>query len=120
MLNMFRATHRPKHVEQLRNTGIINSTTRSHLVGSFYRLVWRLATGLTVRRSNPGGGWGGARFSPLVQTGSGSEPASCTVRTGHFTLYVSLNVNYAYPKNRIWDILYVSNSAFHLHTNLYV
>ena len=27
---------RPKHVEQLRNIGIINSTTRSHLVGSFY------------------------------------------------------------------------------------
>jgi len=27
---------RPKHVEQLRNTGIINSTTRLHLVGSFY------------------------------------------------------------------------------------
>ena len=26
----------PKHVEQLRNIGIINSTTRSHLVGSFY------------------------------------------------------------------------------------
>jgi len=27
---------RPKHVEQLRNSGIINSTTRLHLVGSFY------------------------------------------------------------------------------------
>jgi len=27
---------RPKHVEQLRNTGIINSATRLHLVGSFY------------------------------------------------------------------------------------
>jgi hypothetical protein len=27
---------RPKHVEQLRNIGIINSTTRLHLVGSFY------------------------------------------------------------------------------------
>ena len=26
---------RPKHVEQLRNIGIINSTTRLHLVGSF-------------------------------------------------------------------------------------
>jgi len=29
------AVFRPKHVEQLRNTGIINSTTRLHLVGSF-------------------------------------------------------------------------------------
>jgi len=29
---------RPKHVEQLRNIGIINSTTRSHLVGSFYEI----------------------------------------------------------------------------------
>jgi calcineurin-like phosphoesterase family protein len=27
---------RPKHVKQLRNIGIINSTTRLHLVGSFY------------------------------------------------------------------------------------
>jgi len=26
----------PKHVEQLMNIGIINSITRSHLVGSFY------------------------------------------------------------------------------------
>jgi hypothetical protein len=37
---------RPKHVEQLRNIGIINSTTRSHLVGSFYNrnrhcLLWK-------------------------------------------------------------------------------
>jgi hypothetical protein len=29
---------RPKHVEQLRNTGIINSTTQLHLVGSFYEI----------------------------------------------------------------------------------
>ena len=28
---------RSKHVEQLENTGIINSTTRSHLVSYFYR-----------------------------------------------------------------------------------
>ena len=27
---------RPKHVEQLRNTGIISSTTKLHLVGSVY------------------------------------------------------------------------------------
>jgi len=27
---------RPKHVEQLRNIGIINSTARLHLIGSFY------------------------------------------------------------------------------------
>jgi hypothetical protein len=27
---------RPKHVEQLRNIVIINSTTRLHVVGSFY------------------------------------------------------------------------------------
>ena len=30
---------RPKYVEQLRNIGIINSTTRFHLVGSFYE-IW--------------------------------------------------------------------------------
>jgi len=29
---------RSKHVEQLRNNGIINSTTRSHLVGYFYTI----------------------------------------------------------------------------------
>ena len=32
---------RPKHVEQLRNIGIINSTTRLHLVGSIYE-IYRL------------------------------------------------------------------------------
>jgi len=29
---------RSEHVEQLRNIGIINSTTRSHLVGYFYKI----------------------------------------------------------------------------------
>ena len=29
---------RPKHVEQLRNIGIINYTTWLHLVGSFYEI----------------------------------------------------------------------------------
>jgi len=28
----------PKHVEQLRNIGITNSTTQLHLVGSFYEI----------------------------------------------------------------------------------
>ena len=32
------AACRPKHVEQLRNIGIINSTTRSRLVGYFYKM----------------------------------------------------------------------------------
>ena len=32
---------RPKHVEKLRNIGIINSTTRLHLVGSFYEFFFR-------------------------------------------------------------------------------
>jgi len=32
---------RPKHVEQLRNIGIINSTTRLHLIGSLYGIcLW--------------------------------------------------------------------------------
>ena len=30
---------RPKHVEQLRNIGIINSATRLHLVASFYEII---------------------------------------------------------------------------------
>jgi len=33
---------RPKHVEKLRNIGIINSTTRLHLVGSFYEIYLSL------------------------------------------------------------------------------
>jgi len=40
----------------------------------------RLATGWTVRGSNPGG----ARFSAPVQTGPGAHPASCTMGTGSF------------------------------------
>ena len=44
--------------------------------------VLRLATGWTVRGSNPGGG--GARFSAPVQTGPGAHPASCTISTGLF------------------------------------
>jgi len=35
---------RPKHVEQLKNIGIINSTTWSHLVGSFYDIPKSLST----------------------------------------------------------------------------
>jgi len=31
-----------KHVEQLRNTGIINSSTRSHLADSFYEICTKL------------------------------------------------------------------------------
>ena len=42
--------------------------------------VWQLATGWKVRGSNPGG----ARFSALVQTGSGAHPASCTIGIGSF------------------------------------
>jgi len=42
--------------------------------------VYRLATGWTVRGSNPGG----ARFSARVQTGPGAHPASCTMGTGSF------------------------------------
>jgi hypothetical protein len=34
----------PKHVEQLRNTGIINSTTRLHLTGSLYEIRDPLCT----------------------------------------------------------------------------
>jgi hypothetical protein len=34
----WRAVYRSKHVEQLRNIGIINSTTRLHLVGCFYTI----------------------------------------------------------------------------------
>ena len=40
---------RPKHVEKLRNIGIINYTTRLHLVGSFYEFYIRVfITSLTI------------------------------------------------------------------------
>jgi hypothetical protein len=42
--------------------------------------VHRLATGWTVRGSNPDG----ARFSAPVHTGPGAHPASCTMGTGSF------------------------------------
>ena len=50
-------------------------------VGRVAQSLWRLATGWTVRGSNPGGG---ARFSAPVQTGPGAHPASCTRGIGSF------------------------------------
>jgi hypothetical protein len=44
------------------------------------QLVQRLATGLTVRGSNPGGG----EIFRSLQTGSAAHPASYTVGTGSF------------------------------------
>jgi hypothetical protein len=42
---------RPKHVQQLRNIGIINSTTRLHFVGSFYEIyIYLCYSGLFQRR----------------------------------------------------------------------
>jgi len=41
---------RSKHVEQLRNTGIINSTTRSHLVGYFCK-IYELYICRTLRQN---------------------------------------------------------------------
>jgi hypothetical protein len=49
-------------------------------VGRVAQSVYRLATGLMVRGSNPGGG----RFSAPVQTGPGAHLASCTRGTGSF------------------------------------
>jgi len=43
------AVCRPKHVEQLRNTGIINSTTRSHIVGSFYEIYITMHGSMNIR-----------------------------------------------------------------------
>ena len=49
---------RPKHVEQLRNTGIINSTTRSHLVGSFYEVYITMHGSMNIKL---------ARFVPFCR-----------------------------------------------------
>jgi hypothetical protein len=40
---------RSKHVEQLRNIGIINSTTRSHLVGYFYKIYIMMHGSVTIK-----------------------------------------------------------------------
>jgi len=39
---------RSKHVEQLRNIGIINSTTWLHLVGSFYEFYITMHGSMTI------------------------------------------------------------------------
>jgi hypothetical protein len=44
-----RAVCRPKHVEQLRNTGIINSTTRLHLVDSFYEFYITMHGSMNIK-----------------------------------------------------------------------
>ena len=64
-----------------------NLCTLTHLTnitGNSNTVLWPgrsvgIATGWTVRGSNPGG----ARFS-AVQTGPGAHPASCTMGTGSF------------------------------------
>jgi len=41
-----------KHVEQLRNNGVINSTTRFHLVGSFYEIYITIYGSTNIRSLN--------------------------------------------------------------------
>jgi len=43
------AVCRPKHVEQLRNIGIINSTTRWHLVCSFYEIYTTMHGSMNIK-----------------------------------------------------------------------
>jgi hypothetical protein len=40
---------RPKHVKQLRNIGIINSTTRLHLGGSFYEFYITIHGSMNIK-----------------------------------------------------------------------
>ena len=40
---------RSKHVEQLRNIGIINSTIRSHLVGYFYKIYIMMQGSINIK-----------------------------------------------------------------------
>jgi len=42
---------RSKHVEQLRNIGIINSTTRSHLVGYFYTIYSMMHGSVNIKNN---------------------------------------------------------------------
>jgi hypothetical protein len=54
--------------------------TYARKVGRVAKSVQRLATGWTVRGSNPGEG----EFFAHVQTDLGAHPASCTMGTGSF------------------------------------
>jgi hypothetical protein len=58
-----------------------NCFIQYHKRGQVAQSVYGLATGWTVRGSNPGGG---ARFFAHVQTGPEAHPASCTMGTGSF------------------------------------
>jgi hypothetical protein len=60
---------------------LLQMTQRSGILSLFTaQSVWQLATGWTVRGSNPRG----ARFSAPIQTGPGVHPASYTMGTGCF------------------------------------
>ena len=48
---------RPKHVEELRNIGIINSSTRSHLVGSFYEIYTAMHGSMDIKVVEVAGCW---------------------------------------------------------------
>ena len=61
---------RPKHVEQLRNTIIINSTTRLHLVGSFYEILLDVILSFTF-----------SLLSGLFPTGSSVKSVVCKCYT---------------------------------------
>ena len=65
----------PKHIEHLRNIGIINSTTRLHLVGSFYEICITMHGCMNMKCKRllccPGAG-GGKRITLL----EGSHAAS--------------------------------------------
>ena len=56
-------------------------TLRKTIWAELVHSVQRLATGWTIRGSNPGEG---RAFSAPVQTGPGAHPTSCTTDTGSF------------------------------------
>jgi len=78
-----RADHKELHsqnkTDKYTNVTII-FVTHSFFWAGIAQSVQQLATGWTVRGSNPGGG----RFSAPVQTGPGAHPASYIMGTGFF------------------------------------
>jgi hypothetical protein len=62
----------------------VSWATRGQKINWKISIFKRLATGWTVRRSNPGagGGGGGARFPASIQTAPGAHPAACAMGTG--------------------------------------
>jgi len=127
---------RPKHVEQLRNTGIINSTTWLHLVGSFYEFYITMHGSMNTKYYNYI--WQYRHLVGCVSTNKCASIVGCSCY--HFelnpTIYsqwvmfglcqfcIQWEIRYDMTYVMIYDIIYLLTAiglspggSTHLHTN---